>query len=45
MALALTGLRVPGVRIRSPEVVAKSFPGFWRALADLGVRVSGEEAA
>ena len=44
MALALTGVRIPGVRIRSPEVVAKSFPGFWRALAALGVRVSGEEA-
>ena len=44
MALALTGLRVPGVRIRSPQVVAKSFPGFWRALSELGVRVSGEEA-
>ena len=45
MALALTGLRLPGVRIRSPEVVAKSFPGFWRALAETGIRVSGEEAA
>ena len=45
MALALTGLRLPGVRVRSPRVVAKSFPGFWRALAELGVRVSGEEAA
>ncbi len=45
MALALTGLRLPGVRIRNPQVVAKSFPGFWRTLAELGVRVSGEEAA
>ena len=45
MALALTGLRLPGVRVRNPRVVAKSFPGFWRALAELGVRVSGEEAA
>lgn len=44
MALALTGLRLPGIRIRSPEVVAKSFPGFWRALARLGVQVSGTEA-
>ena len=44
MALALTGLRIPGVRVGSPQVVAKSFPGFWRALAELGVRVSGEEA-
>ena len=45
MALALTGLRLPGVRIRGPQVVAKSFPGFWRAFAELGVRVSGEEVA
>lgn len=45
MALALAGLRVPGVRIRTPEVVAKSFPGFWRTLSELGVRVSGAEAA
>lgn len=44
MAMALTGLRIPGVRIRNPQVVAKSFPGYWRALAELGVRVSGEEA-
>ncbi len=44
MALALTGLRVPGVRVGSPQVVAKSFPDYWRALAELGVRVSGEEA-
>ncbi len=43
MAAALTGLRVPGVRVRTPEVVAKSFPGFWGALARLGVRVSGGE--
>ena len=43
MALALTGLRLPGVAIRDPEVVGKSFPGFWRALAALGARV-GDEA-
>ena len=40
MALALTGLRVSGVRVRTPEVVKKSFPGFWETLADLGARVS-----
>ena len=40
MALALTGLRVPGVRIRTPGVVAKSFPGFWDALSGLGARVT-----
>lgn len=30
MSLALTGLRRPGVSIGSPEVVAKSYPGFWQ---------------
>ena len=44
MALALTGLRIPGVRIRTPEVVGKSFPAFWSALAGLGARVSAAEA-
>ena len=29
MSLALVGLRRPGVSIASPEVVAKSYPGFW----------------
>ena len=45
MALALTGLRLPGVRVRSPRVVAKSFPGFWEALSRLGARVSSRETA
>jgi|CXWL01.1.fsa_nt_gi 3-phosphoshikimate 1-carboxyvinyltransferase len=30
MAFALVGLRRAGVRIADPEVVAKSYPGFWR---------------
>ena len=29
MSLALVGLRRPGTRIGDPEVVAKSYPGFW----------------
>ncbi len=32
MSLALAGLRRPGVRIAHPEVVAKSYPGFWSDL-------------
>ena len=40
MALALIGLRVPGIRIHTPGVVGKSFPRFWRALAGLGARVA-----
>lgn len=33
MAMALVGLRRPGIRVAEPECVAKSYPGFWRDLA------------
>lgn len=29
MSLAVTGLRRPGMAIAAPEVVSKSYPGFW----------------
>ncbi len=45
MGLALVGLRVPGVRIRSPGVVRKSFPGYWDALRGLGASVADGDAA
>jgi 3-phosphoshikimate 1-carboxyvinyltransferase len=32
MSLALVGLRRPGIEITAPEVVGKSYPGFWRDL-------------
>jgi 3-phosphoshikimate 1-carboxyvinyltransferase len=32
MSLALAGLRRPGVVVSSPEVVSKSYPGFWKDL-------------
>lgn len=32
MSLALVGLRRPGVVVDHPEVVAKSYPGFWQDL-------------
>lgn len=35
MALALIGLRVPGVRINNPACVAKTYPGYWKDLAAL----------
>lgn len=35
MALALVGLRRPGIEIDRPGVVAKSYPGFWHDLARL----------
>jgi len=35
MALAIVGLRRPGVSIAAPQVVGKSYPGFWDHLARL----------
>ncbi len=35
MSMALVGLRRPGVSIRDPEVVGKSYPDFWRHLDQL----------
>jgi len=35
MSLALVGLRVPGVVVRNPGCVAKTYPGFWQDLAAL----------
>jgi 3-phosphoshikimate 1-carboxyvinyltransferase len=32
MSLALVGLKVPGVVIRNPDCVAKTYPGFWQDL-------------
>lgn len=36
MALALAGLRLPGVTIRDPGCVAKTFPDFFEVLSALG---------
>ena len=35
MSLALIGLRVPGMVIRNPGCVAKTYPGFWQDLEKL----------
>ena len=35
MSLALVGLRVPGVVIKNPGCVAKTYPGFWDDLERL----------
>jgi 5-enolpyruvylshikimate-3-phosphate synthase len=35
MALALIGLVSDGVEIDAPEVVTKSWPGYWEMLEDL----------
>lgn len=35
MSLALIGLKVPGVVIRNPGCVAKTYPGFWQDFEEL----------
>src|SRR5437868_6807711 len=35
MSQALVGLRIPGVVIRNPGCVAKTYPGFWQDLEGL----------
>ncbi len=44
-AFALLGLVRPGVFVRAPECVAKSWPSFWKDLAGLGVRVEERAVA
>jgi 3-phosphoshikimate 1-carboxyvinyltransferase len=39
MSFALLGLRAPGIEIADPGCVAKTFPGFWDALAGLADQV------
>jgi 3-phosphoshikimate 1-carboxyvinyltransferase len=41
MSLALVGLRVPGVVIRNPGCVAKTYPGFWQDLEVLKTQPRG----
>jgi 3-phosphoshikimate 1-carboxyvinyltransferase len=36
MSLALVGLKIPGVVVRNPGCVAKTYPGFWDDFARLG---------
>ena len=35
MCFAMLGLRVPGIRLRNPACVRKTFPNFFAKLADL----------
>jgi 3-phosphoshikimate 1-carboxyvinyltransferase len=37
MCFALAGLKVSGIKIENPSCVAKTYPGYWDALASLGV--------
>ncbi len=38
MAFAVAGSKLPGMEIRDPGVVSKTFPGFWETLARIGVK-------
>ncbi|HVW92211.1 MAG TPA: 3-phosphoshikimate 1-carboxyvinyltransferase [Devosia sp.] len=42
MSFALAGLRIGGIAILDPDCVGKTFPGYWRALAGLGVELTEE---
>lgn len=39
MSFAMMAARVSGIKIEEPHVVEKSFPTFWAALAESGIRV------
>jgi len=44
MCFALLGLKVPGIRLRNPACVKKTFPNFFQKLAiDLGVEIHDAE--
>ncbi|TCR62191.1 3-phosphoshikimate 1-carboxyvinyltransferase [Bosea sp. BK604] len=42
MSFALAGLKLHEVTILDPGCVAKTYPGYWRALASLGVALEGD---
>lgn len=39
MSFAVLGARIAGIKLRNPEVVNKSFPGFWEILKQIGLGV------
>lgn len=43
MSFALAGLKVPGIKIENPACVGKTYPGYWDALASLGVEFERRE--
>lgn len=42
MAFGVLGARVPGLSIRAPGCVAKTYPSFWSDLSALGVGISSQ---
>src|SRR3989338_8486532 len=43
MAFAVLGAKIQGMEIRNPEVVSKTFPGFWVKLNSIGVEKINSE--
>ena len=39
MCFGMAGARLPGIRIREPDCVAKTYPGFWDDLRHVGVAI------
>lgn len=39
MAFAVAGTKIPGIIINNPDVVSKSFPGFWEKLEEIGINL------
>ncbi len=39
MSFAVAGAKLPGMVIRNPEVVNKTFPEFWKKLEDIGIKI------
>ena len=39
MCFGMAGARLPGIRIREPDCVAKTYPGFWDDLQHIGISV------
>lgn len=37
MAFSVLGAKIPGMEIRNPDVVSKTFPDFWQKLNSLGI--------
>lgn len=45
MSFALAGLRIGGITILDPDCTGKTYPGYWEALASLGVGLAVQERA
>lgn len=43
MAFAVLGAKIPGMEIRNPEVVGKTFPNFWEKLNSIGIETKSAE--